>query len=422
MTRLRWRSDPVHARRASATVLADLGVQNSRTRVLDVLRQAMATAARNPARTLLTSFATALGVAAVTAIVGLSQTAGAAVTDEFDALRATVVTFTDSGAGASPLTLHAERSLAGLNGVTGTGLNWRVRDGEPQPVRRTLAQDPNSQFTPHLPICAISARGLTTVAATVRQGRAYDVGMEERHLSVAVLGRQAAAQLGISSVQRSPTIYLGSVPVTVIAIIDDTELNGEILTCVNIPTTLAEDLGLLGRREIVTRTAPGAAQLIAAQGPYAVDRLAPGAVHAQAPPDPTQLRTVVAGSLTSLAWTLGLVALAVGVIAIANTTLLTVLSRRREIGLRRAVGAAPRHIAGLILAEAAVIGTVGGIVGVCLGTLTIALGSAVKGWAPILDPALLVIAPAAGTVAGLTAGTYPSLKATRITPLEAMER
>ena len=97
-------------------------------------------------------------------------------------------------------------------------------------------------------------------------------------------------------------------------------------------------------RQIIVRTVPGAAQLIGRQGPYAIDPLHPAAVAASVPEDPSALRQSVNSSLTSLLLAIALIALGVGVIAIANTTLLSVLQRRAEIGLRRSVGAAPRQL------------------------------------------------------------------------------
>jgi len=175
-------------------------------------------------------------------------------------------------------------------------------------------------------------------------------------------------------------------------------------------------------RQIIVRTVPGAAQLIGRQGPYAIDPLHPGAIAASVPEDPSALRQSVNSSLTSLLLAIALIALGVGVIAIANTTLLSVLQRRAEIGLRRSVGAAPRHIAVMVVCEAVLTGAIGGLMGTSVGVLIISAVCASRGWSPVLDLRLLLAAPAVGALAGLLAGLYPAWRASRVSPISALQR
>ncbi len=117
---------------------------------------------------------------------------------------------------------------------------------------------------------------------------------------------------------------------------------------------------------------------------------------------------------------LGGVSLLVGAVGIANVTLVSVLERVGEIGLRRAMGAARRHIAVQFLAESLVLGLVGGVVGASLGTLVIVGISAARSWTPVLDSSLALAAPLVGGVVGLLAGVYPSLRAASLEPVEAL--
>jgi putative ABC transport system permease protein len=166
----------------------------------------------------------------------------------------------------------------------------------------------------------------------------------------------------------------------------------------------------------------GAGQLIAHQAAEAVNPANPTSVTVVPPPDPTTLRQQVQGDTDKLLLLLAGLALIIGVVAIANTTLLTVFQRTPEFGLRRAIGARPRHIAAIILIEAAVVGAVGGIVGTAIGVFTTATVAIAEQWTAVLDLRLCFLAPIIGILAGLVAGVYPALRATRIQPIEALQR
>ena len=119
---------------------------------------------------------------------------------------------------------------------------------------------------------------------------------------------------------------------------------------------------------------------------------------------------------------LAAVCLVIGAVGIANTTLVAVMERVPEIGLRRAVGARGRHVAGQFLAESATLGLLGGILGTCVGLLVVAGVSFSRGWTAILPAGLALAAPAIGLVTGLLAGVYPALRAAAIEPAEALRR
>lgn len=121
------------------------------------------------------------------------------------------------------------------------------------------------------------------------------------------------------------------------------------------------------RASMLVETRLGAAQLVARQAPLALRPQEPQRFKAVAPPDPTTLRGGVAGDLNVLFLLLAAISLVIGAVGIANTTLVAVLERTAEIGLRRSLGARPVHIAGQFLTESAALGTLGGLVGTSLG-------------------------------------------------------
>jgi macrolide transport system ATP-binding/permease protein len=145
----------------------------------------------------------------------------------------------------------------------------------------------------------------------------------------------------------------------------------------------------------------------------------PRALKVQVPLEPKRVRDEVQTDLNIMFLLLGGLSLIVGALGIANITLVGVMERTGEIGLRRAIGATRGHIAAQFLVESASMGVVGGIIGASIGVLIVISVSAYQVWSPVLDPAAPFLAPLVGGAIGLLSGIYPASRAARLEPAEA---
>ena len=187
---------------------------------------------------------------------------------------------------------------------------------------------------------------------------------------MAVLGPSAALRLGIRDVASLPAIGIGDDTYLVVGILDGVARRPELLGAVIIPEgTARREFRLLVPEFVVVGTAIGASALISQQIPAALRPDDPRAIQVASPPEPRRVRDNVERDLNALFFALGAVSLVVGAIGIANVTLVSIIERTGEIGLRRALGATRRHIATQFLLESGSMGLVGGTLGDSLGTL-----------------------------------------------------
>ena len=138
------------------------------------------------------------------------------------------------------------------------------------------------------------------------------------------------------------------------------------------------------------------------------------------PSDALKARAAAKGQFTTLLVGLGAVALLVGAIGIANTMIISVLERRGEIGLRRALGATKRHISTQFLTESALLAVLGGVAGLLLGAGATEIYAQTKHEPFVVPLYALIAAPATGCAIGALAGLYPAMKAARLSPTEAL--
>ena len=155
--------------------------------------------------------------------------------------------------------------------------------------------------------------------------------------------------------------------------------------------------------------------------PSAADPWDPGEVAVSRPSDALEAQAAAEGAFTSLFLGLGAVALLVGAIGIANVMIISVLERRSEVGLRRALGARRRHIAVQFLGESFVLGIAGGDRRRrCSAPGRPAAYAAYEGLTLLVPPAAVAGGLLAACLLGALAGLYPAMRAARLTPTEAL--
>jgi putative ABC transport system permease protein len=404
----------------------------------DATAEAVAGIVQRPGRAVLTMLGTVLGVGAFVAVLGLTATGAGQISHQFTVLEDTTVTVEDNGPannvappGTNPaigFPADADAVADHINGVTAAGVWWPVFLPQGTSFTGSLALSATAAQTINLLAAspgAAAAMGLNMVAGSTLTSYENDTGQH-----VAVIDTTTAAELGIavSRLASHPAVFVGGIAYTVVGIYSSAQRVVTDESAMLIPENTARGdfgnpqpgIGNQDEAQMVVATRIGAAQAVARQIAAAELPADPARLVVTSPPNPQNLQSQVSGDLAGLFLILALISLLIGAVGIANTTLVAVLERTEEIGLRRAVGARPRHIAAQFLAESTALGTLGGLIGTCIGVGTVVIFAAVKDWTAVLNPAYTLPAPLIGSVVGFLAGAYPALRAARTSPLAAL--
>jgi putative ABC transport system permease protein len=379
----------------------------------------------------LSALGIAIGVAAIVAVLGLAASSRATIVDEIQALGTNLLTVTngeDLAGNTVELPVAAQGMIARLPGVTnvqdiGTvnGMNTYRSPLIPPVETNALTVDAASLGLPAAVGTSI-AQGSFLNAATARE-------------PVAVMGAQAAELLGIDRVRPGERIWLcasSTCPVGgrwfyVIGILNPIPATyaPEINSAVLVGYPAAERyLGLDGHpSEIYVRTTTGSTAITTQ-----VDSLLgaqawpenPGYVNVSQPSAALTAQADAKGALDTLFLGLGAVALLVGAIGVANIMVISVLERRSEIGLRRALGATKGQIRAQFLAEAILLALAGGITGAAIGAAATAIYAHGRHWPAVIPFQAWVGGLAAAVLIGALAGLLPAIRAARMSPTEAL--
>lgn len=390
----------------------------SRFRFSDLLRTAWLGVASRPQRTALASLGVALGIASLTALTGVAASNRAQLLADLDRMGANLAIVAPASGPDNklvPLPEEAPGMIGRVDGVAGVG----VFETPPEAVRVYRTDLIPETETNGIQVAVARPDVFRAIEAELAAGRWFDDAT--RDLPVTVLGRTAADRLGIS--RPGDRVWIGGQWYGVIGILESAGLAAQI-----------DAAAILGdrwvRRSFEGTTVGDISALYVRAQPGRLAGLIDTLATAASPGSPfvtvnalTELanaRTTADDSLSTLGLVLAGIAQLIGAVGIANTMVVTVLERRGEIGLRRSLGARPRHIATQFLTEAAALAFIGGVAGLVLGAGAATFLALLRGQPVVIPVETTVAGPAIAVLAGAAAGLHPALRAARLPPTLAL--
>jgi putative ABC transport system permease protein len=368
-------------------------------------------------RAALSSLGIAIGVAAIVAVLGLSSSSQAGLLAQIDRLGTNLLVVTN-GQSILGKTVELPKTAPGMIGRIASVT--QAQDIGATNVHAYRSPLIHSIETQALSVDAASLELPAAVGTSVARGRYLNAATATE--PVAVLGATAARRLGIDRIYPGERIWVGGQWLYVTGILNPAALTPEIDTSVLVGFPAAQTyLGFDGNPSTIyvradTDHVDAVHSLLAATA----NPEAPNEVNVTRPSDVLVARANAKSALNALFLGLGAVSLLVGAVGVANIMVISVLERRSEIGLRRALGATKTHIRTQFLAEAILLSVLGGIVGVALGVLSTIVYASAKGWTVVVPTLAWGGGFTAALAIGAIAGLLPALRAARMAPTDAL--
>jgi putative ABC transport system permease protein len=389
----------------------------SRLRVSDALAAGAIGLRVRRGRTVLTALGIAIGIAAMVAVVGISASSRADLLDELDRLGTNLLEVTPGQSFLGADSKLPEESTSMIERIGPVERASAIADVSAT-VRRS--DKISESETGGIGIKAVDTSLLDTLQATMQQGKFLDAATAQ--YPTVVLGSKAAQVLGIDRLDGNIAVYISGQWFTVIGILDPVELVPNIDRTALIGFPIAEaNFGIDGSASIVyVRTDPDSVEAVRNVLPATANPQAPNEVKVTRPSDALEARAATDKALTALLLGLGGVALLVGGVGIANVMIISVLERRGEIGVRRALGATRRHIRVQFVLESSLMSLLGGATGLVIGAVVTTLYAHSRGWTLDLPVEGLAGGVLVALAVGAIAGLYPAARAARLAPAEAV--
>jgi putative ABC transport system permease protein len=374
------------------------------------------------ARAALSALGVAIGIASMVAVLGISASSRAELLRTIDSLGTNLLTVEPGqsfiGGGDSTLPVSARARIASLPGVERSA---SVYEASGATVRRTSYVD--EQQTSGITVYGADRSLLRTMSASMRSGSFLSAN--DDRFPVVVLGSVAARRLGLTDVASRPQVWIGDRSYRVVGIMDDVTLDSSLDRAALVSTAQVRALTGAAADEVTPAKVYVRADEVALERVRGLLAPSANAEHAEEvdvsrPSDALEAKAAAEGAFTSLLLGLGAVALLVGGVGIANVMVISVLERRSEIGLRRALGATRGHITSQFLTESVLLGGLGGVAGAALGALVTVVYAVSQGLPAVVPLGAVVGGMAAAVIIGAVAGLWPSMRAARLSPTEAL--
>lgn len=356
------------------------------------------------------------------AVVGLTQTSTERLLRQLDTLTPTLITASPVAIGDADtpaITWGVERQLDRLDGVVSAAAIAPVQT-QPIEVNGPPLLDPTQPSAQQFEAMIATSRTLEVLGGEIAQGHFFNSLHDTTPHPVVVLGPAAARSLQLAPVDGYTSVMVDNQPHVVLGVLDDHQATSQLASAVLFPASRAQEFGTTGPETVYIRVRPGLTEAVA-------DQL-PEVLHPGSPRDISTFLSLPARKVTEVVETeasnqlvlLSIVAVILATLTVSVVMLMTVLERRTEIGLRRAIGATRQRIAAEFLVHSTWLGLLGGIGGTALGIVVTASTALLTETPPITDARLIIAGPLIGTAAGLLAGIYPATRAARIPPAQAL--
>jgi len=369
-------------------------------------------------RAALSALGIAIGIGAMVVVVGVSASSQANLLATIDRLGTNLLTVAPGTTFLGSNEVLPDTALPSVDHMPAVQRDSAVYQVSNATVRRTPYVP--SEETGGIGVDATEPGLLAAVGGQLSDGQFLNSANE--NYPTVVLGAQAASTLQISNVTGHIQVFLGSTWFNVIGVMAPVILDPSLDSTAFIGLPVAEKLFQTqpNASEIYVRANVNQVTQVSNLLAPTADPQNPDGVQVSRPSDTLEARAAAQGQFTTLLLGLGGVALLVGAIGIANIMVISVLERRGEIGLRRALGATQRNIRSQFLTESALLAALGGVAGLALGVLATWVYSLARNQPLVVPLYALIAAPASGLVIGAIAGLYPAAKAARLSPTEAL--